>query len=174
MPNEIQRIPTLSPQQEQALRLLLAGRTVTDTAREVGVGRDTVSRWRNSDPRFVAAYRTRQHELWEATRVELTAASAEFLRAKLRGVRALAAVLDDPGAEPSDVVRAGSVLARLPIPKIPEKPPARPATTAEVVQGWVEGRAHALMIEAQLGSLGPSPAMLQQAARELRLPLRGD
>lgn len=46
----------LSPQQQQALSLLLAGTSVTATAEEVGVARQTVSGWRHHDPQFRAAF----------------------------------------------------------------------------------------------------------------------
>jgi DNA-binding NarL/FixJ family response regulator len=37
----------LSPQQEAAVALLSVGRTVTETAAELGVARQTVSEWAN-------------------------------------------------------------------------------------------------------------------------------
>ena len=53
--------PLPEPKQK-ALELLVAGRSVAETAREVGVGRTTMFRWMRSDPHFQAAYNRWQHE----------------------------------------------------------------------------------------------------------------
>lgn len=44
----------LTAQQLKAADLLIAGKSVTDTAKEIGVARETVSRW-NSIPEFKSA-----------------------------------------------------------------------------------------------------------------------
>lgn len=61
----------LSPQQTQALDLLLAGRTITQAAEEVGITRETLSRWRNHDPAFQAAYNASLRSSWEACQSKL-------------------------------------------------------------------------------------------------------
>jgi len=53
----------LTTKQQAALELLVAGRSVAETAREVGVGRTTMFRWLKSDAHFQAAYNRWQHEV---------------------------------------------------------------------------------------------------------------
>lgn len=55
----------LSEQQERAIGLLLAGKSVTETADTLGLARQTVSAWRNQDERFVLALNQRRRALWE-------------------------------------------------------------------------------------------------------------
>jgi transposase-like protein len=52
----------LSTRQLAGLRLLLAGRGVSDVARELGVTRQTVGRWRR-DPAFASEFRRRHEQL---------------------------------------------------------------------------------------------------------------
>jgi AcrR family transcriptional regulator len=54
---------SLSTKQQAALELLVAGRSVAETAREVGVARATMFRWLKSDAHFQAAYNRWQHEV---------------------------------------------------------------------------------------------------------------
>ena len=54
----------LSPQQEAAVALLSIGRTVTETAAELGVARQTVSEWANQHLGFRVALNQRRWELW--------------------------------------------------------------------------------------------------------------
>lgn len=62
----------LNSVQERALELLLSGKTVTDTAKEVGVSRQTVSTWLNHDPVFKAELNHRRCELWDGVKQRLT------------------------------------------------------------------------------------------------------
>jgi hypothetical protein len=55
----------LTPQQCTAVDLLVAGKTLTDTAEAIGVGRPAVSDWVNHHPGFQAALNARRQELWE-------------------------------------------------------------------------------------------------------------
>ncbi len=48
-------VATLSPRQENAVRLLLKGYSDARVGRELGVARETVNRWRHHDPGFQAA-----------------------------------------------------------------------------------------------------------------------
>lgn len=66
-PNKYQ----LTSHQTQALDLLLAGRTITQAAEEVGITRETLSRWRNHDPAFQAAYNAALRSAWEACQSKL-------------------------------------------------------------------------------------------------------
>jgi predicted transcriptional regulator len=56
----------LTPQQEAAVDLLSAGRTVTQTADTVGVARQTVSEWLHRHPGFKASLNRRRQETWES------------------------------------------------------------------------------------------------------------
>lgn len=56
----------LSPQQEQVIITLLSGSTQKEAAAAVGVAEETVSRWCNSDPEFIATLNLRRRELWES------------------------------------------------------------------------------------------------------------
>jgi transposase-like protein len=63
----------LSAQQQQAIVLLASGKTVSETANEVGVERETVSRWKNRDALFASALSYQQAALWEAAQDKLRA-----------------------------------------------------------------------------------------------------
>jgi Homeodomain-like domain len=54
----------LTAQQELAVDLLATGKTITEAADSLGVTRQTVSEWRNQNPRFEAALNERRNELW--------------------------------------------------------------------------------------------------------------
>ena len=55
----------LTPQQLTAVDLLVSGRTLTETAEAIGVGRPAVSDWCNHFPPFIAALGARRQELWD-------------------------------------------------------------------------------------------------------------
>lgn len=89
----------LSPTQERAAELLVSGKTITETAKEVGVSRQTVSSWLNHDPVFIAELNYRRDETWNAVKQRLTqlAVSAvdvleEALRSSDARVRLSAAI----------------------------------------------------------------------------------
>jgi len=63
----------LPAQQQKALELLVMGRSVAETAREVGVGRTTMFRWLKSDAHFQAAYNRWQHEVQSSCHSRLLA-----------------------------------------------------------------------------------------------------
>ena len=67
---------SLSEKQELALTALLLGARVDEAAEEAGVARETVSRWRNHDPAFMAELRRRQAELWGEARDQLRGLAA--------------------------------------------------------------------------------------------------
>jgi transposase-like protein len=58
--------PILSPQQEAAVDLMAAGASVTETAKKLGVARQTTSEWRNHHPTFQATLNERRKELWSS------------------------------------------------------------------------------------------------------------
>ena len=54
----------LSIEQQNAIDLLLQGKSDRATAEVVGVSRQTVWEWRNHDPLFIAELNRQRHELW--------------------------------------------------------------------------------------------------------------
>jgi len=54
----------LSPQQDQAIGLLLLGKTDEAIAAEIGVCRQTVNRWQHDDALFIATINQRRAEIW--------------------------------------------------------------------------------------------------------------
>jgi len=54
----------LTQEQENALGLLLTGLCDREVAEQVGVARETVTRWRNENPYFEAELNRRRQELW--------------------------------------------------------------------------------------------------------------
>lgn len=69
----------LAADQAAALDLLLSGQTITAAAAAVGVARETVSRWRNDDPTFQAAYNAALQSAYEANQKKLIDARAKAL-----------------------------------------------------------------------------------------------
>ena len=78
---------TLEADQAAALDLLLSGQTVTAAAAAVGVARETVSRWRNNDPAFQAAYNAALQSAHDAM-------SKKLLDARARAIDTLADLLE--------------------------------------------------------------------------------
>ena len=95
---------TLEADQLAALDLLLAGKSVTEAAAAVGVARETVSRWRNNDPAFQAAYNAAQQAAYNA-------ATARLLDARVKALGRLAELLDSP--DPAIALKAAAVLLRV-------------------------------------------------------------
>jgi hypothetical protein len=61
----------IAPDQAKALAVLLRGGMQSDAAVEAGVARETVSRWLNDDPGFMATYQNGRAELASQIRIEL-------------------------------------------------------------------------------------------------------
>ncbi len=98
----------LTPQQQQALDLLLAGKTVTETAAAVDVARETVSRWKHKEPGFVAAYNQGLLSAWETSHKRL-------LDARTKAIDKLAGLLDEE--DPQTVLKAAAALVKLDVPR---------------------------------------------------------
>ena len=92
----------MQPGQQRALKLILAGHSVTDIASQVGVRRETVWRWRN-DPSFASEVSVRQGQRRQSIHDELDAGVIESVR-MLRGLVA------DTDAPPGARVRAATAL----------------------------------------------------------------
>ena len=68
----LEQIPDISSQQQKAITLLVAGNSQVITAKEIGVTPETVSRWTNHNPDFVAALRRAKISQYEAVQNGLT------------------------------------------------------------------------------------------------------
>jgi hypothetical protein len=66
MPTKTDATGRLSAKQCNAIGLLLAGKTDSEAAKEVGVTRQTMNGWRNHNARFVAELNRRREEVWRA------------------------------------------------------------------------------------------------------------
>lgn len=98
----------LSPQQAAAVDLLLTGQSVTATAEAIGVERETLSRWRNHDPAFIAAFNERLAVQWESN-------GAKLLEARGRAIDTLIELLDSEDAAVK--LKAAAALVRIDTPK---------------------------------------------------------
>lgn len=96
----------LTADQAAALELLLSGQTITAAAAAVGVARETVSRWRNSDPPFQAAYNAAMQSAYEA-------GQARLLEARGKAVERLAALVESPNS--NIALKAAALLLRVPV-----------------------------------------------------------
>lgn len=61
----------LNQKQQIALDALLRGASTVHAAKEAGVARETVSRWRNTNPDFIAAFNAASSDMWSGTIQEL-------------------------------------------------------------------------------------------------------
>lgn len=109
----------LSAEQVTALDLLLAGQTITAAAAAVGVARETVSRWRNSDPAFMGAYNAALQSAYDAT-------TARLLDARGKALDRLAALVDSE--DEATALKAAAALLRVDV----DRP--KGATTAAGVE----------------------------------------
>ena len=98
----------LTPQQVEALGLLLSGKPITETAAALGVARETVSRWRHTDAAFEALYNEGLRSTWEAGRVRLE-------EARGKAIARLVELVDSE--EPAVALKAAMALVRLDIPE---------------------------------------------------------
>ena len=63
--------PLLSEKQLQAITLLIAGKSVTDTAIAITVDRRTLQRWRSNNPHFQAEYNRQRTEIYDSAQQRL-------------------------------------------------------------------------------------------------------
>jgi hypothetical protein len=117
----------LSPAQEQAVGLVLAGRCDREVAEAVGVARGTVWRWRHEDPVFIAALNRERQAL------------AEAMTERLRSIR------DKALGVVEEALDAGDVGAALAITRVlaASLPPIRAlgaTTAAGVERQWEAAR----------------------------------
>ena len=69
----------LTGEQQQAIGLLVAGKTETEAAEAVGVNPATVGKWRRFNPWFQAEMNRRRHEIVQATGDRLRALTPKVL-----------------------------------------------------------------------------------------------
>ena len=55
----------LTPQQLTAVDLLVSGKTISEAAEAIGVGRPAVSDWVNHHPAFIASLHSRRQEIFD-------------------------------------------------------------------------------------------------------------
>jgi hypothetical protein len=86
----------VTPQQLTAVDLLVSGKTLTETAAALGVGRPAVSDWVNHHPGFQAALNSRRQELWDGmidTLRGLLPQALDVLKKELEGETPLPAAI---------------------------------------------------------------------------------
>ncbi len=62
----------LTPQQEEAIEMIMQGKKTIEIAEALGVSRYTISRWRNEEPEFMVELNSRRMQIWERQRERLT------------------------------------------------------------------------------------------------------
>ena len=67
----ISEISPLSSKQMQAISLILAGKSLTEIAAELGCTRKTLAKWKASNPHFIAILNERKNEMFEVANQRL-------------------------------------------------------------------------------------------------------
>lgn len=78
-PHKKSQIIDLSVEQQNAIPLILSGKSDREVAEATGVARETVTRWRNSDPAFVARVNYERRALWDFGRDKVLTLQAKAL-----------------------------------------------------------------------------------------------
>ena len=76
----------LTPQQETAVNLILAGKNDTQVAEAIGKTRTTVNVWRNHDPLFIATLNDRRQQIWGSQLNRLNTLATEAVDALQDGL----------------------------------------------------------------------------------------
>ena len=76
----------LTPQQEEAINLILAGQNDSEVAAAIGKSRSTVNVWRNHDPLFIATLNDRRQQIWGGQLNRLNTLAAEAVDALQDGL----------------------------------------------------------------------------------------
>jgi hypothetical protein len=128
----------LSVTQEQALVLLLAGKSQTDTAKEVGVTLETVNRWLHNDAAFIATLNARRRDVWTA--------NCERLRSLIgQALTTLEGLLNADNE--ATRMRTASVILKATTRQADA--PTGPITVEEVEQAWQNAEQNAAWWERQ-------------------------
>lgn len=118
----------LTVEQQNAIDLLVTGKTDLETADAVGVNRVTVSKWRLYDPTFQAALNARRQEVWGS--------AADKLRSLVpKALDALATAM-----ESGNVLAAVTIIKAAALDKLP--PPSGLTDPEQMIAALVEARAN--------------------------------
>jgi hypothetical protein len=110
----------LTPAQQNAVALLVAGKNDTETAAALGLNRVTVTRWRLYSPAFQAELNVRRAEVWAVGAAKLQALVSEVLDVIAEGLR--------EGDSLSRLAVAREVLKLAGAPPVPSVGPTDPDT----------------------------------------------
>ncbi len=69
----------LSPQQMQAIAMLLSGKSLTAVAEELRCSRKTLAKWKSANPHFIAAFNERKNEIFESANHRLQSLVAKVV-----------------------------------------------------------------------------------------------
>jgi hypothetical protein len=98
----------LTDQQLAAIDLLLAGETVDRTAATLGIGRETLSGWREEDTVFIARYNESLQSAWDASQKRL-------MDAQRKAIDKLAELVDEQ--DTGIALKAAAALLRITVPR---------------------------------------------------------
>ena len=128
----------LSVEQLNAIDILVLGKTDQETAKAVGVARETVNRWKNENPYFAAELNKQRKQLWRANGDRLRALTT-------KAVDAIETALDGGDSKAAiEVLKAVGIYGAMEAPSGP--------VDAELVL-WEKAKEWAL---AELKKKGPS------------------
>ena len=97
-PHKMSQYPLLSIEQHNAIDLLILGDTDHAVAEQIGVARETICRWRNANPYFMAGFNRRRKDVWQTA------------QERLRGLVGKAIDILEQALQPDDVKAAVTVL----------------------------------------------------------------
>jgi hypothetical protein len=140
----------LTPAQEVAVALVVAGKTDGEVAEAAGVTRQTVWEWRRRHPAFIAEVNRRRMEVWEA--------AVERLRGLL--LRAIEVLAEDLDAEDGRLRQQAAVhvLRAAGIYGLPGRP-SGPATPEDVERDEAQRAALAKLAVIRWAGTGRPPKL---------------
>jgi len=139
------KVRQLSEQQSNSIEYLLQGQSDRAVSEAVGVARQTVWAWRNTDPLFVATLNKRRQEVWVEAKERL-----KNLTGKALDVLENDLSCRDPKIE---LAAAQFILKRMD----QAKTPIGPTTPEDVIYGWEKAKVAAEVEKSHLGE----PSFLQ-------------
>ncbi len=161
----------LTEPQTKALALIVAGKTPTDVAGELGLPAATIHAW-TDDPRFVAMLNRRRKEAWTGTLDTVRGLAGKALKI-------VADTLDDDKAEPETRLKAAVVFLKS--VKLNELAPHGPTDVVQLVFEEADdeydraGRLARSPFDSLLGSDNPHGSLGNLVARKLEeLPHSGE
>lgn len=137
MSKKVKQTDGPNPQQVMALSLLLAGRTQREVANVLDIAEETISRWKHSDPVFIAAYNEGCRALYDASLVEL-------LDLRRDAIKALKDTVNDEQKRPGYAdrrLKAAIAILKMPAPAIGDTDPkdiAQQLASQEKSREWAE------------------------------------